>query len=101
MRTKILASVICIIFTGACSTTNNQETEVLANKKTTITKVAESSEKDPNEKICVKQPITGSRFGKKICQTRAQWQAIKENAKKTSEDLVNQTTVNDGTVINN
>lgn len=29
---------------------------------------------DPNEKICVKEEITGSRLGaKRICMTRAEW----------------------------
>jgi hypothetical protein len=29
---------------------------------------------DPNEKICVKEEVTGSRLGaKRICMTRAEW----------------------------
>lgn len=35
---------------------------------------ATAKKDDPNEKVCVKEEITGSRLGaKRVCMTRAEW----------------------------
>lgn len=38
------------------------------------TQATAKPKEDPNEKICVKEEVTGSRLGaKRICMTRAEW----------------------------
>ncbi|MHA6719194.1 hypothetical protein ACX40Y_07035 [Sphingomonas sp. RS6] len=37
-----------------------------------------SSSPDPDKQICRRVQVTGSNFGKRVCHTRAEWQAIHE-----------------------
>ncbi len=99
---KIGVAISATALLIACATTDSEKTTA-SNIKADATN-SEPSEKtedtktaDASKKICRRQAITGSRFKKKICHTQDEWDKIKENAIKTSDGLVNQTTINDGT----
>ena len=50
--------------------------------------LAAAAKKDGQKMICKSQPGTGSRFGKRICHTRAEWEVIREEAQRNySEDV--------------
>lgn len=42
---------------------------------------------DPNEKVCRRRQLTGSRFPETRCQTRAEWIAEEDTARQTAEKL--------------
>jgi hypothetical protein len=47
-----------------------------------------SVQTDPNELVCKRIAETGSRVKKvKVCKTRAEWDAIAEDAKSTAKDI--------------
>lgn len=51
------------------------------------TLVAKTAELDPNETICRRRVVTGSRFPETRCTTRAMWAAEEEEARKATEKL--------------
>ena len=61
--------VIATVTAASVATPSIAQTQAPAPAQTTATK-----KEDPNEKICVKEEVTGSRLGaKRICMTRAEW----------------------------
>ena len=42
---------------------------------------------DPNERICKNMQVTGSRFGRKVCHTREQWDVIDGRTRDAMRDL--------------
>jgi hypothetical protein len=57
---------------------------------------AKSGKQDGQEMVCKRQANTGTRFAKKICHTRAQWEEITEAAKRAAAEDLNKPTVNVG-----
>ncbi len=50
--------------------------------------LAAAPTKDGQKMICKSQPTIGSRFGTRICHTKAEWEVIKEEAQRGfSEDM--------------
>ncbi len=47
----------------------------------------EVAENDPNEKVCKRIKSTGSNFTRRLCQTRAQWDAEAKAAKEAVDRL--------------
>lgn len=45
--------------------------------------------------VCKREKLTGSRFARKVCHTRAEWHAMKSNGRETV-DYVQRTQVNSG-----
>jgi hypothetical protein len=64
-----------------------QDKEVV--QVTETAQVADYEAEDPNEWICKRVQITGSRFKSKLCGTRAQWEEAERNAKDTVEYMRN------------
>jgi hypothetical protein len=54
---------------------------------------ADKADADPDKMVCRKEEITGSRFAKRVCMTRSQWD---EQARRTEEfeRRLNETTTN-------
>lgn len=51
---------------------------------------AEGDSAKPEEKlVCKKQQQTGTRFGKRICHTAAQWDEISEAHRRTMAETIN------------
>ena len=50
---------------------------------------------DPDKVICKNQPLTGSRFSKRVCMTRAQW-GEQQRQTEILERRLNQTTTPQG-----
>ena len=74
-----LIALICAgaLTLGACATTTQQSAQApdatasSAPAETEALKTAE--ETDLQEVVCRKVQVTGSRFGEKVCKTRAEW----------------------------
>ena len=79
---KLRASLFLLAAAGAVSgPTIAQTTQVPANQQSKNTV-------DPNEMICEKQEILGSRLGKKkVCMTRAQWAELKRQDRQDIEKV--------------
>ncbi len=39
---------------------------------------------DKDTMVCKRMPTSGSRLGRKVCHSRAEWQAMRENARETT-----------------
>lgn len=50
--------------------------------------------KDPNELVCKGQTRPNSRFKDKTCRTRAEWDQIREAAKRDAKEWLDQPTIN-------
>lgn len=46
------------------------------------TAVAATDDDDPNKEICRTEPIVGSKFVRRVCATRAQWEDIERNTQQ-------------------
>ena len=61
--------VIATVTAASIAAPSIAQTQAPAPAQATATK-----KEDPNEKVCVKQEVTGSRLGaKRVCMTRAEW----------------------------
>lgn len=87
---------ISILAVSACATSTtpkNTETQVNAPKtETTIVSKPAIVAKvdnaiDGEKKICKRSVPTGSRFTKKICMTKNEWDAIRETARQSTQDF--------------
>jgi len=90
-----ILGLTCIALTSACATTDNTPAVDKSSAIAAGEKTVENETLDKKE-VCKRIAITGTRFKQKICHTAEEWDAMKENAQKTADGLVNQTTVNDG-----
>ena len=52
-----------------------------------------SSDADPNEILCKRMPITGSRLKRMICGTRAQWEAVRLQSEIKYREIISQNTI--------
>lgn len=82
-----LILVCSILFLAACSsspatqtTAQKSEAEKVQTAKTTTTKADSTATKD-SDLICRTERPLGTRFGKKVCRTRAQVEEDKQKAK--------------------
>ncbi len=48
---------------------------------------AAAAKKDGQKMICKSQAGTGSRFGTRTCHTKAEWDAIREEAGRSYDDM--------------
>jgi len=42
---------------------------------------------DPDMIVCKRQPISGSRLGRKVCHSRAEWRAMRENGRELTKQI--------------
>lgn len=79
---ELRASLFLLAAAGAVpAPTIAQATQVPANQRSENTG-------DPNEIVCEKQEILGSRLGKKkVCMTRAQWAELKRQDRQDIEKV--------------
>lgn len=42
---------------------------------------------DPNQILCRTEPEPGSRMRRRICLTRAQWQALRDQSRSAADDM--------------
>ena len=49
--------------------------------------IALAAKTAPNEVTCKDQPVTGSRFTKKICNTNAVWAQLREQARRDTGNM--------------
>jgi hypothetical protein len=56
------------------------------NTKTTANKSTSKTFSD-SDMVCKRKILTGSRFAKRVCMTRAEWRAIQELGQKTAGDF--------------
>ncbi|MEM1196587.1 MAG: hypothetical protein AAGH57_10825 [Pseudomonadota bacterium] len=47
----------------------------------------EAKKNDPDEIICRREAVVGSKFKKKICATRAEWQTLADRARDTTHEF--------------
>lgn len=52
----------------------------------TAAKQRETARLDPNETVCRRQVVTGSRFPETRCQTRYQWELEQRDARKQTQE---------------
>ena len=43
---------------------------------------------DPDEIICKRTKVTGSKFNKRACQTRAQWEAFARDGREFTDEVI-------------
>lgn len=55
---------------------------------------AAPSQADPNERVCKVQTQTGTRFPKKRCHTRAEWDRLMEASRRQAAEEFNKPTIN-------
>ena len=88
-----LANLICvfmiILLTGACATDTKKQTLASVNKPNQASAASESENANltgDNEIVCRTRIATGSRFKRKICQTKKAWALYdNKNRKKTDQ----------------
>jgi hypothetical protein len=54
---------------------------------------ASESQDDGERLVCKNQAKTGTRFAKRVCRTRDQWEAMRENARRQAEEEFNRRTI--------
>lgn len=54
----------------------------------------EKKEVDRSEMVCRRDIQTNTRFTKRICHTRDEWEAIAENAKRDASKMINRPAIN-------
>ena len=42
---------------------------------------------DPDVIVCKRQPISGSRLGRKVCHSRGEWRAMRENGRELTRQI--------------
>ncbi|MEM9310158.1 MAG: hypothetical protein AAGA34_01815 [Pseudomonadota bacterium] len=47
----------------------------------------EAKKNDPDEIICRREAVIGSKFKKKICATRAEWQTLADRSRDTTQQF--------------
>jgi hypothetical protein len=52
------------------------------------------AKQDPQQRVCKQQKQTGTRFTKSTCRTRAEWEAIAEEARRTAAEAFNKPVIN-------
>lgn len=89
---KIATSAMLCIFLGACA--SNQDSDELASGSTAeSTGAAEQqvavndNRDDPNAIRCKRYAQTGSRLGKKVCKTNAEWDEAARAAKEATDTI--------------
>jgi len=95
IQTSILA-VIALSMQAAPETEPAQQAaqEEAATAETTADEAApgpeqgkEAKENDENEIICRREAVVGSKFKKKICGTRKQWEDLANRARQDAQDM--------------
>ena len=76
MTRKLLPALVLPILLGACA---NYVPYTPAGDGDAVALAAKTA---PNEVTCRDQPVTGSRFTKKICNTNAVWAQLREQARR-------------------
>lgn len=56
----------------------------------------ESQKRPEDERVCKQRASTGTRFTKKTCRTRAEWEAITEAARRDAAEAINRPVANAG-----
>ncbi len=89
-----MLSFVCIftisLLIGACAGTNKMQKSANMNETAQIIAKADSKENkidDEQEIVCRHKAITGSRFKRKICKTKAQWAREDHSKQQTAEKL--------------
>ena len=54
---------------------------------TNVTPVEPQEAKDSNERICKRTAVIGSRMKKRVCATRAEWDALAEESRYKAANL--------------
>lgn len=87
-----VAATACLLL-SACATPGGDGQDAAAapvNKPaqaTNQTVAASGASQNPDEIVCVKEKITGSRLRRNVCQTRAEWAAMQGGAQETMREL--------------
>ncbi|PQA89128.1 hypothetical protein [Hyphococcus luteus] len=84
MKYSVLAGALGALLLGACATTADQAN--YAENTAAPTQTAEATDVDMSEVVCRKEKTTGTRFARKICKTRQQWE---DDAKNVGDPLSN------------
>lgn len=92
MKVSIVCSFVLLLATGAVSAGAAAQDPQAASAQPSAGadgsagKVLEGV-KDPDEVRCKRMPVTGSRVGKMICHTNAEWAAMEKGAKQFMQDV--------------
>ncbi len=73
MTPLIVATALSLLALDATPASSTQATTVAPAQVSAPTKAVTNGADDPDRVICHKEAMTGSRFEKRICMTRAQW----------------------------
>ncbi|RLQ22157.1 hypothetical protein DWB85_09495 [Seongchinamella sediminis] len=84
------AAIFCLVLAGCAS--NQGSNEVAADNAAESTaaaaeQVAVNDRDDPNAIRCKRYAQTGSRLGKKVCKTNAQWDELARAAKEATDTI--------------
>lgn len=58
-------------------------------KEQAETKVAEKEAEDDSKMICRRTAVTGSKFKKRICATKYEWEKLRERSQDTTREFQN------------
>jgi hypothetical protein len=93
MTPLIVASVLSMLALDAGQATSKPPAPTPT--PTAVTVAQQSDADDPNKMICHNEPITGSRFVKRVCMTRADWGELERRTEQLTR------TFNEGAGRNN
>jgi len=94
-----LPVALVILLLGACTTTDSStpttaDAPVEAAQSQSAEQVAENlartkstATSDDGEIICKREPVVGSKFNRKVCATKDQWAARRNEDRKTTERI--------------
>jgi len=84
----MFASLIAIMAAAAAATSDAPA----ASGQTASSPPATQAAADDSQKVvCHYEEVTGSRFKKRVCHTKAQWQQLSEQAEKMQRDIAEHT----------
>lgn len=90
-RLTLSLSVGLFTFLAACATPPTESASPSVAPQQTAaanTQTADSSNGlDPNEEICKRVHVTGSRFPSEVCMTRAQWDSERDQGKGAVDSI--------------
>lgn len=87
-----VAATACLLL-AACATPGGEGQDSAATPASTPAQAsnqavaASGASLNPDEIVCVKEKITGSRLRRTVCQTRAEWAAMRGGAQETMREL--------------
>lgn len=85
------SAVFCILISACASNPDGDAAASTAAGSSAATpapeQVAANDNEDPNAIRCKRYAETGSRLGKKVCKTNAQWDEAARNAKEATDTI--------------